>query len=101
MDDAAEEDLRAVYAYIAEQSDEITAFNYIRRILEWCRSLETFPMRGASREDIREGLRIAGFERRVSIGFAVTGDTVKIVRILYGGRDLSTADFLTGTEPTP
>jgi len=55
MDDAAEEDLRAIYAYIAEQSDQITAFNYIRRILEWSRSLETFPMRGASREDIRKG----------------------------------------------
>jgi plasmid stabilization system protein ParE len=32
-------------------------------------SLNTFPMRGARRDDIRPGLRVFGFRRRVSITF--------------------------------
>ena len=40
------------------------------------------------RDDLREGVRIIGFERRVSIAFTVNHDTVQIARIFYGGRDV-------------
>ncbi len=47
-----------------------------------------FPERGRRRDDIRQGLRVIGFERRVTIAFHVTDDFVIIDLILYGGRDV-------------
>lgn len=44
-------------------------------------------MRGHHRNDIRPGLRIVGFERRVTIAFCVDESAVTILRVFYGGRD--------------
>ena len=43
--------------------------------------------RGHKRDDIRPGLRIAGFQRRVTIAFTVTETRVTILRLFYGGRN--------------
>jgi toxin ParE1/3/4 len=51
--------------------------------------LQTFPERGRRRDELLPGLRIVGFERRVSIAFHVANRVVTIDRVLYGGRDLS------------
>lgn len=53
----------------------------------YCEGFSQFPVRGKRRDDIREGLRVVGFERRVLIVFEVGADTVRIGRILYRGRD--------------
>jgi toxin ParE1/3/4 len=45
--------------------------------------------RGTRRDDIRVGLRVVGFERRVTIAFHVDPKRVTIDRILYGGRELN------------
>jgi toxin ParE1/3/4 len=50
-----------------------------------------FPERGRRRDDLRRGLRIVGFGRRVTIAFHVADDRITIDRILYGGRDLTRA----------
>lgn len=42
------------------------------------------------RDDLFPGLRVVGFERRVTIAFHVGADTVTFLRILYGGRDIDT-----------
>ena len=47
-----------------------------------------FPERGMRRDDLFLGLRVVGFERRVTIAFHVGADTVTFLRILYGGRDI-------------
>ena len=47
----------------------------------------TFPERGTRRDDLAPGIRTIGFERRATIAFAVSADTVRIVRVFYGGRD--------------
>jgi toxin ParE1/3/4 len=86
----ARADLLELYDYIAERSGEDRAFRYVERIEHWVHGLERFPERGTRRDDIRPGLRVAGFERRASIAFEVQGDTVTILRILYAGRDLET-----------
>ncbi|MDB5526440.1 MAG: plasmid stabilization protein [Rhizobium sp.] len=39
------------------------------------------------RDDIRPGLRILSFERRVIIAFEIQDGTVSIGRIFYGGRN--------------
>ena len=85
----AEADLADIYHYIAEQSrSPETAIRYIRRIRAHCESLLTFPEMGRARDDLRPGLRIIAFERRVTVAFMIwpSGD-VEIGRVFYGGRD--------------
>jgi toxin ParE1/3/4 len=84
----AQADLLELYDYIAERSGADRALGYVERIEGWINGLESFPERGVLRDDIRPGLRVAGFERRVSVAFRVGTDTVTILRILYAGRDL-------------
>jgi toxin ParE1/3/4 len=83
----AEADLFALYDYIAKEAGRAVAGAYIDRIEAACLSLATFPNRGRRRDDIRPGLRMMGFERRVTIVFQVQEDEVVIVRIFYGGQD--------------
>jgi toxin ParE1/3/4 len=84
----AQDDLEQLYLFIAERSGEARAMAYVDRIEAWCRSLATFPERGQRRDDLLPGLRVAGFERRVSIAFHIAPGVVTLDRILYGGRDL-------------
>ncbi|HET8727323.1 MAG TPA: type II toxin-antitoxin system RelE/ParE family toxin [Alphaproteobacteria bacterium] len=84
----ARDDLRAIYIFIAERAGEARAMAYIERIEAYCRGLADFPERGTRRDDLLPGLRIVGFQRRVSIAFHVDSARVTIDRILYGGRDL-------------
>jgi len=83
----AEQHVNELHAYISEHSNEERAYNYVGRIVECCKTLATFPQRGTKRDDVLPGLRVIGFERRVSIAFLVTADTVLIEGIFYGGRD--------------
>jgi toxin ParE1/3/4 len=50
-----------------------------------------FCERGTKRDDIRPGLRITGFERRITIAFHVETTTIVIDRVLYAGRDVKRA----------
>lgn len=84
----AEDDLLNLYRYIADESGLEVAGGYVERIEAACLALGTFPERGLRRDDIRPGLRILGFEGRVSLVFRVRKSEVTIVRIIYGGRDL-------------
>jgi toxin ParE1/3/4 len=84
----AEVDLLNLYRYIAAESGHVVAGGYIDRIEATCLALATFPERGLRRDDIRPGLRVLGFERRVSLVFQVKKTEVLIVRILYGGQEL-------------
>lgn len=84
----ARDDLIQMYFFIAEHSGAARALAYIERIEAYCRGFAGFPERGMRRDDLVPGLRVVGFERRVSLAFLVGSDTVTFVRILYGGRDL-------------
>ena len=85
----AEDDLQNIITYIIERSGSVeTAYQYADRIKVFCDSFVTFPHRGTKRDDLRPGLRITNFERRVTIAFSVTDDTVIIARIFYAGRDI-------------
>ena len=77
---AAERDLAKLYKDIKDSRGEPTlAINYIRRIRSYCEGFAEFPERGTRRDDIRPGLRIVGFERRVAIVFTFDADHVRIV----------------------
>jgi plasmid stabilization system protein ParE len=86
----AEAQLVALFFHIAAAASPEIAARYTDAIVEQCESLKTFPMRGARRDDIRPGLRVFGFRRRVSIPFEVTGEVVTILGIFYGGQNFET-----------
>jgi len=83
----AEADLLALYRYILSAGGLVRAGTYIERIETACMSLATFPERGTRRDDIAPGIRVVGFERRVSIAFRVFNEAVEIVSIAYAGKD--------------
>jgi toxin ParE1/3/4 len=97
----ARKDVLDLYDYIAEQGHPVAASGYIARIERWCQTLGTFPKGGTARDDIRPGLRVVGFERRVLIGFQISGNAVFILRVLYGGRNISGAHFAHVVDPKP
>lgn len=86
----AEKRLTELGLYIAGQAGTEVANRYLDRIYAACMALATFPERGRRRDDILPGLRVVGFERRVSIAFRVLKTRVEIVTIAYGGRDFET-----------
>jgi plasmid stabilization system protein ParE len=89
----AQTDLVHIHEYIVERSGSaITADRYIGRIAGFLSSFDTFPERGTLRNEVRPGLRIIGFERRVSVAFMIEDDDVIILRILAAGRELQTAE---------
>jgi len=83
----AEDDLLRLYDWIAERAGAGVAIGYIDRIESFCARLDIASERGMARDDIRAGLRIVGFERRVTVAFTIAGDEVQILRLFYGGSD--------------
>jgi toxin ParE1/3/4 len=86
LDPQAEADLQRLYRLISKANSPAIARGYIDRILKYLAGFETFPERGTMRGDIRPGLRIVGFERRVTIGFTVEEAEVVVLNILYAGQ---------------
>jgi len=87
----AEAQLVALFFHISAAASPEIAARYTDAIVEQCESLKAFRMRGALRDDIRPGLRVFGFRRRVSITFEITGEVVTILGIFYGGQNFETA----------
>ena len=83
----ARDDLRSLYDRIADAASPDTALAYINRIEAHCLGLKHIAERGHRRDDIRPGLRILGFERRVSIAFTVADQRATILRVFYGGQN--------------
>ncbi|MCB1385949.1 MAG: type II toxin-antitoxin system RelE/ParE family toxin [Hyphomicrobiales bacterium] len=89
----ARADLFALYDRIADAAGPQVAFGYVSRLEEYCRGFDIASERGHLREDIRPGLRIVGFERRVTIAFAVTDKRVIILRLFHGGQNWTELDW--------
>jgi len=87
----AEEQLAALYPYIAEHASPDVALRYTHAIVEYCESLDHVPLRGTRRDDIRPGLRITHYQGRAVVAFAVDAERVSILGVFYGGQDYETA----------
>ncbi|MFI5032774.1 MAG: type II toxin-antitoxin system RelE/ParE family toxin [Reyranellales bacterium] len=87
----ARRDLLKLGDWIAERAGAGTALNYITRLEAYCQGFEVAAERGHRRDDIRAGLRITGFERRVTVAFTVTETEVTILGLYYGGRNWTAA----------
>lgn len=77
----------ALYDWIAERASPDTALGYIDRLESYIRGFDYASERGTLRNDIREGLRTVGFERRVTIAFNVTAQEVIVLGLFYGGQN--------------
>jgi toxin ParE1/3/4 len=83
----ARDDLHRLIDWIAHAAGEQRALAYTDRLEEFYKGLALVPDRGHQRDDIRPNLRIVGFERRVTIAFAIDAGRVDILRVFYGGRN--------------
>ncbi|KQT46507.1 addiction module toxin RelE [Methylobacterium sp. Leaf456] len=84
---AAAADLEWIYDTIAEASDLSIASRYEERIRSFCDNLAHAAERGTLRDDLRPGLRVVGYARRITVAFVVGEERVTILRLFYGGRN--------------
>ena len=86
-------DLQEIYDFVAARADDVVAERYVDRIHDACEALAHAPQRGTLRRELGENVRTIGFERRVTILFAVSvaEKLVVILGVLYGGRDVARA----------
>lgn len=60
---------------------------YLERVEVFLSDLSVGSERGHLRSDVRPGLRVVGFERRLTVAFTVDRDTVTVLRVFTAGRD--------------
>jgi plasmid stabilization system protein ParE len=87
----AEAQLVELYRYIEARATPEIAAGFTDGIVACCENLATFPLRGVRRDDIRAGLRITNYRKRVAIAFDVDGDRVNILGVFYGGQNYEAA----------
>lgn len=95
----AEEDLQGLLTYVSAHAGVTIAKSFIEDIVTYCESFSTFPQRGRLPHDIRPGLRIVGFRRRVSVAFVAGADEVVVLGILYAGLDPARELKIDAPEP--
>lgn len=93
--------LEALYRYIAAAASPLVAQRYTNAIVDYCETLETFPLRGTRRDDIRPGLRITNYKGRAVIAFNVSEKVVSIIGVFYGGQDYGNALNLPDANSSP
>ena len=87
IDPVAQQDLIHIYEVIAEMAGPATGAAYVEKLMDHCLTFDLASERGARRDNIRPGLRIIGYRRRVTIAFTVSDTQVVILRVFYGGVD--------------
>ena len=85
----AEQELFELYSYIDENSGPDRAEAFLLDIQNYCLSFSIFPKRGMIRDDIAPGVRVVGYKRVMSIVFKVLFDSVVILGVFYGGRNIA------------
>ena len=83
-------DLMELYEWISAEASPEVAMSYLERVEEFCGRLSMGSERGHRRDDVRPGLRILGFERRLTIAFAVDDETVTVLRVFTAGKNWET-----------
>jgi toxin ParE1/3/4 len=77
----AQGQLQELEEYLSERFYPGNAERYIERLVDECASLAVAPHRGRRRDDLGEGIRSTGFERRATIYFRVLERRVVILGI--------------------
>lgn len=82
-------DLESIYEWIA-QDDPVNAVRFIRALVREINNLNQMSTPGVARDDLLLGLRRVNFK-----GYAIfirlpDDDTIEVVQVIYGGRDIPT-----------
>jgi toxin ParE1/3/4 len=83
----ADSDLEEIWNYLAQQASVARADNQVHKILAACRKLSDWPFPGQARDSLILGMRSVVSAPYV-IFYRVRSDTVEIVRVLHGRRDI-------------
>jgi hypothetical protein len=67
----------------------------------FCGRLSVGSERGHRRDDVRSGLRILGFEQRLTIAFTVDDETVTVLRVFTAGKNWETSLYGCITQRVP
>lgn len=86
----ARQDLIGIWRYIADDSGEARADNYLRRLNDVITYLAQQPLMGRARSEIEEGIRSFVAESHIILYIALT-DGVELVRVLHGSQDIERA----------
>jgi len=80
--------LADIWGYIAAQSSENTATRFLGKLTTTCERLLAFPLAHPERPQLAPGLRVV-FHGTYAIYYRPDEETVTIVRVLHGARDLA------------
>ena len=86
ISDEAVTDLIDLWTYIAEDSPE-RADQFVEQIQEKCETLAETPMMGRERSELLPGMRSFPIGRYL-IFYRIVEETLQVVRVLSGYRDL-------------
>jgi toxin ParE1/3/4 len=81
------DDLVGIHDQISMHGGTAVANGYIHRLRDFVKGFDIASERGTLRPDLREGLRVIGFERRITTTFAVFEEHVEILRFFRGGQN--------------
>jgi toxin ParE1/3/4 len=81
-------DIEQIIRYLRDQAVSLSAAHaFVDRIVARCERIGKVPEGNPLRPDLGPGIRLAPFERSAVILYCLTGATVEVVRVHYGGRD--------------
>lgn len=87
----AQNDLDKLYDWIADRAGAERAFAYVTAVREKAERVAEQPGIGTPQDDLRPGLRSVTYRRRTIILYKLEGETMEVVCVLHGGRDLQRA----------
>jgi plasmid stabilization system protein ParE len=80
-------DLDSIFAQIARVAFSRIADAYVTRLEDYLLGFDLEAERGTRRNDIRSGLCVVAFERRVIVAFTVKPKRVTVLRLFWGGQN--------------
>lgn len=99
--DHADADLLSIYAHIysATSSEELAA-DIVLKIRAKCTSVSEAPELGRPRDEFRPGVRSTRIYSYIIL-YEIAHQTIHILRILHGARDITPDDMSSPDAPTP
>jgi toxin ParE1/3/4 len=88
-------DLESILEFIAQYNPQ-AAVRLIDSLEARCEGLAAFPSVGTKRDDLAPGLRALSHGNYVIYFLKETAETLRIVRVFHGARDVKPIDFRPG-----
>ena len=83
----AVKDINSIFDYTSVNFGKNQALNYLKGIKKILETIENNPLIGKKRDEIKKNLQSFPFKSHL-IFYTVQKNKIRIIRILYGGRDI-------------